>query len=143
MPVIGGHSGVTILPLLSQVHGVSFTEQEVAELTKRIQNAGTEVVEAKAGGGSATLSMGRAAARFGLSLVRALQGEQGVVECAYVEGDGQYARFFSQPLLLGKNGVEERKSIGTLSAFEQNALEGMLDTLKKDIARAKSSLISN
>ncbi len=40
----------------------------------------------------------------------------------------------SQPLLLGKNGVEERKSIGTLSAFEQSALEGMLDTLKKDIA---------
>ncbi len=134
VPVIGGHSGVTILPLLSQVPGVSFTEQEVADLTKRIQNAGTEVVEAKAGGGSATLSMGQAAARFGLSLVRALQGEQGVVECAYVEGDGQYARFFSQPLLLGKNGVEERKSIGTLSAFEQNALEGMLDTLKKDIA---------
>lgn len=54
VPVIGGHSGVTILPLLSQVPGVSFTEQEVADLTKRIQNAGTEVVEAKAGGGSAT-----------------------------------------------------------------------------------------
>ena len=38
---------------------MSFTDQEVADLTKRIQNAGTEVVEAKAGGGSATLSMGR------------------------------------------------------------------------------------
>ena len=49
--------------------------------------------------------MGQAAARFGLSLVRALSGEKGVVECAYVEGDGQYARFFSQPLLLGKNGA--------------------------------------
>lgn len=98
--------------------GVSFTDQEVADLTKRIQNAGTEVVEAKAGGGSATLSMGQAAARFGLSLVRALQGE-GVVECAYVEGDGKYARFFAQPLVLGKNGVEERKDIGTLSAFER------------------------
>ncbi len=34
----------------------------------------------------------------------------------------------------GKNGVEERQSIGKLSAFEQQALEGMLDTLKKDIA---------
>ncbi|MCK6845251.1 malate dehydrogenase [Enterobacter cloacae] len=133
VPVIGGHSGVTILPLLSQIPGVSFTEQEVADLTKRIQNAGTEVVEAKAGGGSATLSMGQAAARFGLSLVRALQGEKGVVECAYVEGDGEHARFFSQPLLLGKNGIEERKPIGTLSVFEQNAMEGMLDTLKKDI----------
>ena len=130
VPVIGGHSGVTILPL----PGVSFSDQEIADLTKRIQNAGTEVVEAKAGGGSATLSMGQAAARFGLSLVRAMQGEKGVVECAYVEGDGHYARFFSQPLLLGKNGVEERQSIGKLSAFEQQALEGMLDTLKKDIA---------
>lgn len=133
VPVIGGHSGVTILPLLSQIPGVTFSEQEVADLTKRIQNAGTEVVEAKAGGGSATLSMGQAAARFGLSLVRALQGESGIVECAYVEGDGEHARFFSQPLLLGKNGVEERKAIGQLSPFEQQSLEGMLDTLKKDI----------
>ncbi|MCX0499317.1 malate dehydrogenase [Erwinia billingiae] len=133
IPVVGGHSGVTILPLLSQIPGVSFSEQEVADLTKRIQNAGTEVVEAKAGGGSATLSMGQAAAKFGLSLVRALTGESNVVECAYVEGDGAHARFFSQPLLLGKNGIVERKPIGTLSAFEQKSLDGMLDTLKKDI----------
>ncbi|MGB9095668.1 malate dehydrogenase [Erwinia sp.] len=133
IPVVGGHSGVTILPLLSQIPGVSFSEQEVADLTKRIQNAGTEVVEAKAGGGSATLSMGQAAAKFGLSLVRAINGESNVVECAYVEGEGEYARFFSQPLLLGKNGIVERKPIGTLSAFEQKSLEGMLDTLKKDI----------
>ncbi|AKP34090.1 malate dehydrogenase [Yersinia aleksiciae] len=133
VPVIGGHSGVTILPLLSQIPGVSFTEQEVASLTKRIQNAGTEVVEAKAGGGSATLSMGQAAARFGLSLVRALQGESNVVECSYVEGDGKYARFFAQPILLGKNGVAERKDIGKLSAFEQKALESMLDVLHQDI----------
>ncbi|CDG48525.1 malate dehydrogenase [Serratia symbiotica] len=133
VPVIGGHSGVTILPLLSQIPGLSFTEQEIADLTKRIQNAGTEVVEAKAGGGSATLSMGLAAACFGLSLVRALQGEKGMVVCAYVEGDGKYARFFAQPLLLGKNGVEERQDIGTLSAFEQQALTEMLDVLHKDI----------
>ncbi len=137
VPVIGGHSGVTILPLLSQVEGVSFSEQEVAELTKRIQNAGTEVVEAKAGGGSATLSMGQAAARFGLALVRALQGESNVVEYAYVEGDGEHARFFSQPLLLGKNGIVERKPIGTLSSAEQQALDGMLDTLKKDIQQGE------
>ncbi|WP_338515590.1 malate dehydrogenase [Erwinia aphidicola] len=133
VPVVGGHSGVTILPLLSQIPGVSFSEQEAADLTKRIQNAGTEVVEAKAGGGSATLSMGQAAAKFGLSLVRALQGESDVVECAYVEGDGEYARFFSQPLLLGKKGIVERRPISQLSAFEQQSLNGMLDTLKKDI----------
>ncbi|WP_035607239.1 malate dehydrogenase [Edwardsiella tarda] len=134
IPVIGGHSGVTILPLLSQIPGVSLTEQEVADLTKRIQNAGTEVVEAKAGGGSATLAMGQAAARFALSLVRAMQGDENVVECGYVESEGEYARFFAQPLLLGKEGLVQRLSIGTLNAFEQHALESMLDVLRKDIA---------
>ncbi|MDC9596996.1 malate dehydrogenase [Xenorhabdus anantnagensis] len=133
VPVIGGHSGVTILPLLSQVSGVSFTDEEVEALTKRIQNAGTEVVEAKAGGGSATLSMGQAAARLGLSLIRGLQGESNVVECSYVEGDGKYARFFAQPVRLGKNGIEERLDIGKLSDFEQKSLDNMLDVLKKDI----------
>lgn len=92
------------------------------------------MVEAKAGGGSATLSMGQAAARFGLSLVRAMQGESNVVECTYTEGDGKYARFFAQPVVLGKNGVERRLDIGSLSAYEEKALNGMLDVLKADIA---------
>lgn len=133
IPVIGGHSGVTILPLLSQLSDVTFSEDEITSLTKRIQNAGTEVVEAKAGGGSATLSMAQAATRFGLSLVRALQGENNIVECTYVEGDGKYARFFAQPVLLGKNGVEKLLPIGELSKFEQDALNNMLDILRKDI----------
>jgi len=131
--VIGGHSGVTILPLLSQIEGASFTAEEVAAMTKRIQNAGTEVVEAKAGGGSATLSMGQAACRFGLSLIKGLQGEANVIECAYVEGNGEHATFFAQPVLLGKNGVETVLDYGKLSAFEQEAMEGMLATLKADI----------
>jgi len=131
--VIGGHSGVTILPLLSQIANVSFTEQEAEELTKRIQNAGTEVVEAKAGGGSATLSMGQAAARFGLSLIDALNGKENIIECAYVESDGEYARFFAQPIRLGKNGIEEKLPINIMNKFEKNKLENMLETLNKDI----------
>uniref|UniRef100_A0A3B0MKQ6 Malate dehydrogenase n=1 Tax=Arsenophonus endosymbiont of Trialeurodes vaporariorum TaxID=235567 RepID=A0A3B0MKQ6_9GAMM len=131
--VIGGHSGVTILPLLSQIANVSLTEQEAEELTKRIQNAGTEVVEAKAGGGSATLSMGQAAARFGLSLIDALNGKENIIEGAYVESDGEYARFFAQPIRLGKNGIEERLPINIMNKFEKNKLENMLETLNKDI----------
>jgi len=132
VPVIGGHSGITILPLLSQ-SGFDFSDQDAAAMTKRIQNAGTEVVEAKAGGGSATLSMGQAAAKFGLSLVRALNGEKDVIECTYVEGSGEYARFFAQPVLLGTNGVEKILSFGSLSEFEQNTLNDALETLRSDI----------
>ncbi|WP_258239897.1 malate dehydrogenase [Pseudidiomarina homiensis] len=132
VPVIGGHSGTTILPLLSQT-GLSFTDEQIEQLTHRIQNAGTEVVEAKAGGGSATLSMGQAAARFCLSLVKALEGDNSVVECTYVETDGNDALFFAHPVRLGKNGIEEILPYGKLSAFEEKAKAAMLDGLKGDI----------
>ena len=49
-PVVGGHSGVTIVPLISQcTPPVSFPSEQRDKLSVRIQNAGTEVVEAKAG----------------------------------------------------------------------------------------------
>ncbi len=132
VPVIGGHSGITILPLLSQ-SGFDFDEAGAAAMTTRIQNAGTEVVEAKAGGGSATLSMGQAAAKFGLSLVRALNGEEGVIECTYVEGSGEMARFFAQPVLLGKNGVEKILGFGDLSIFKEKTLNAAIKTHRSDI----------
>lgn len=135
VPVVGGHSGVTILPLLSQAfekEWIDFSDEEVQTLTKRIQNAGTEVVEAKAGGGSATLSMAQAATRFARAVLKGLTGEE-TIEYAYVEGNGEYTRFFAQPVRLGKYGVEELIPIGTLSEFEQKAIEAMLPTLQADI----------
>lgn len=131
--VIGGHSGTTILPLLSQVQNVEFTEQEVIDLTDRIQNAGTEVVNAKAGGGSATLSMARAAAVFGVNLVKALSGKQGIIQNAYVDGGNPDSPFFAQPLLLGKNGIDRVLPCGELSAFEEAKKQEMLSVLHADI----------
>lgn len=142
VPVIGGHSGITILPLLSQ-SGFDFDEASASAMTSRIQNAGTEVVEAKAGGGSATLSMGQAAAKFGLSLVRALNGEEGVIECTYVEGSGDMARFFAQPVLLGKNGVEKILGYGDLSIFEEKTLNAALETLRSDIKIGEEFVAQN
>merc|ERR1712176_1477048 len=110
VPVVGGHAGVTIIPVLSQVQpaGIinSLGKEEIEALTERIQNAGTEVVQAKAGGGSATLSMAYAAARFADSVVRAMNGEE-VVECAYIKADGipgVSCDYFSTPLLIGADG---------------------------------------
>merc|ERR1712080_558602 len=72
-PVVGGHAGVTIMPLLSQCSpAVSFDPDTLKALTERIQDAGTEVVKAKAGTGSATLSMAYAAARFTDSLIKGM-----------------------------------------------------------------------
>merc|ERR1712055_311882 len=87
-PVVGGHAGATIMPLISQCSpAVSFEADALKALTERIQDAGTEVVKAKAGAGSATLSMAYAAARFTDSLIKGMKGVEGVTECAYVESD--------------------------------------------------------
>lgn len=44
VPVIGGHSGVTIIPLISRATpSVSFPQDQLKTLTTRIQEAGTEV----------------------------------------------------------------------------------------------------
>merc|ERR1712106_362086 len=123
VPVVGGHAGITIIPCLSQVapKGIidHLSEDEISTLTERIQNAGTEVVQAKAGGGSATLSMAYAAARFADSVIRAVNGED-LVEFAYipVEGvDGVNVDYFSCALSLAA--VNERETALVGAACEQ------------------------
>lgn len=136
VPVVGGHSGVTILPLISQCSPeVSLGPDERRAMTERIQNAGTEVVEAKAGAGSATLSMAYAGARFAMSLLSAMSGKQGVVECAFVENEVMGCKFFSNPLILGVNGVKENLGIGQTNEPEKKLLEALLPELKGNIQK--------
>ena len=132
--VIGGHSGVTILPLLSSIPGVELSQADIEALTPRIQEAGTEVVEAKAGAGSATLSMAQAAARFTMSLVAAMNGES-VTECCYVQVGDDTGSFHAQPVVLGKDGVDSIPEIPPLSDYEQQVLDDMRDTLEGNIKK--------
>lgn len=144
VPVIGGHSGVTILPLLSQVvPKTSFTDEELESLTHRIQNAGTEVVEAKAGAGSATLSMAYAGARFGFSILEAMNGKKGVVECAYLASDVTEASHFATPVLLGPGGAEKNLGMGELSDFEKEKMKEVLPELQKNIAKGEEFIAKN
>jgi malate dehydrogenase len=133
--VVGGHAGITILPLLSQVEGATYTQEAKEALTQRIMFGGDEVVKAKAGGGSATLSMAYAGARFAVSTLRALNGEQGVVECAFVESDVASTKFFSSPVELGKDGVEKIHGIGDLDDFEKQKYDEMIPDLEKQIEK--------
>merc|ERR1719506_2792860 len=48
VPVIGGHAGVTIMPVFSQDKaGATIEADKIPDLDKRTQDAGTEVVNAK------------------------------------------------------------------------------------------------
>merc|ERR1712137_424048 len=130
VPVIGGHAGTTIVPLLSQAEPkVSFSDAERDALTHRIMFGGDEVVKAKAGGGSATLSMAYAGAEFADRVMAGLSGESGVVECTFVESTITEAKFFSSPCTLGKEGVETIHGLGNINDHEKKLIADMMPDL--------------
>ncbi|KAJ3991221.1 NAD-malate dehydrogenase [Lentinula boryana] len=142
VPVVGGHSGPTIVPLLSQVaKGKGLQGETYDKLIQRIQFGGDEVVKAKDGAGSATLSMAYAGAKFTNSLLRGLNGEKGVITPTFVKSPlfaDKGIDFFSSPVELGVNGVEKIHPIGPLSAEEEKLLEACLPELKKNIEKGKA-----
>ena len=103
--VVGGHSGATIVPLISQTkYAGAVTGEAYKALIHRIQFGGDEVVKAKDGAGSATLSMAYAGARFTGDLLRALHGEKGVVVPTFVKSPlfaDKGIDFFSSNVELG------------------------------------------
>lgn len=135
--VIGGHAGTTILPLLSQVKNTKFSEADIAALTHRIQFGGDEVVKAKDGAGSATLSMAYAGQRFTSRLLEAMSGGKNIIECAFVENNLTAAQFFATNVRLGPGGAEQVLPFGPLSDFEKKSLDAMLPDL---IAQAKKGI---
>ncbi|XP_073429930.1 malate dehydrogenase, mitochondrial [Dendrobates tinctorius] len=138
VPVVGGHAGKTIIPLISQcTPKVEFPQDQLEALTVRIQEAGTEVVKAKAGAGSATLSMAYAGARFVFSLLDAMNGKEGVIECSFVRSEETECPYFSTPLLLGKNGIEKNLGLGKLSAFEEKLVGEAMGELKGSIKKGE------
>lgn len=107
-------------------------------MTHRIQFGGDEVVKAKDGTGSATLSMAQAGERFTSSLLKALSGQKGIVEPTFVLSPvaaEKGVEFFATNVELGKNGVESIQPIGPMNEFEQKLFDAAIPELKKNIAK--------
>merc|ERR1712048_1527535 len=134
IPVIGGHAGATILPLFSQdPAGASIPADKIPDLDKRVQDAGTEVVKAKNGKGSATLSMAYAGARLGKAILAGLAGVP-TTECAYVESSVQPGLpYFASKVVFGKEGIHKVLPIGALNEHESKRLEEMIPMLQGEI----------
>ncbi|CAL5390767.1 unnamed protein product [Camellia sinensis] len=136
------------------VEGVSATP-EVNNLSD--EDGGTEVVEAKAGKGSATLSMASvwadthlfvlwvlrytgicmhyAGAIFADACLKGLDGVPDVVGCTFVQSSITELPFFASKVRLGKNGMEEVLDLGTLSDYEKQGLESLKPKLKASVEK--------
>lgn len=136
--------GVTIVPLFSQSSHPELSSNE--ELVKRVQFGGDEVVKAKDGAGSATLSMAMAGARMTESVLRAAQGEKGVIEPSFVDSPlykDQGIDFFASKVELGPNGVDKIFPIGAIDANEEKLVEACLADLKKNIDKGVAFVAAN
>jgi len=131
--VVGGHSPETMLPILSHVNGISFTAEEETKLVTRIQEAGTEVVNAKEGAGSATLSMAYAASRFVHSVIAAMNGKTGIVEDTYIQVDGMEVAYFGMSVELGPHGISKIHNLPPMNASEQERMMKAMPILKQNI----------
>lgn len=128
------------MPLLSQ-SGHNLEGKDLDDFVYRVQYGGDEVVKAKNGAGSATLSMAMAGARFAESLLKAAQGQKGVVEPTFVDSPlykDQGIHFFASKVELGPNGVEKIHEVGKITPKEQQLLDSCLKDLKKNIGKGTS-----
>ncbi|KAK6460273.1 lactate/malate dehydrogenase [Scheffersomyces coipomensis] len=154
--VIGGHSGETIVPLYSVGSTgklyEKLSEEQKKTLINRVQFGGDEVVQAKNGAGSATLSMAYAGYRLAESILKSLTSSEEVVECTFlnlvpeIKGAEEAKKlvggldYFSLPVKLGKNGIEEVKYeiLTKISDDEKKLLEVAKEQLAKNIEKGVS-----
>ncbi|KAG6025945.1 Malate dehydrogenase, cytoplasmic [Claviceps citrina] len=142
--VVGGHSGATIVPLFSQSKHPDLSSN--AELVKRVQFGGDEVVKAKDGAGSATLSMAMAGARMANSLLLAASTKKAIYENTFVDSPlykDQGIDFFSSQVKLCAEGVEKIMPIGNIDANEEKLLEACLGDLKSNIEKGVAFVAQN
>merc|ERR1712039_878148 len=105
---------------------------KIADLDKRVQDAGTEVVNAKAGKGSATLSMAYAGAKLGGAILAGLQGKRRI-ECAYVKSDVSDLPYFTSKVVFGAAGVSKILPVGEMNEYETKRMEEVKTQLKSEI----------
>lgn len=162
--VVGGHSGKSIVPLLHVNAKLSerlelLSEQDIQNFIHRVQFGGDEVVKAKDGKGSATLSMAYAGYRFVEFVISSMVGnsvakDEGVYpESAFVflpgiEGGDAIAQkvgsdFFSVPVVLGKGGaaVAVLDPLNNLTAKEQKLVSIASQNLSGEIAKGVNFVV--
>lgn len=145
---IGGHSGDSIVPILN-TWNKSFTNDEIYfKLINRVQFGGDEVVKAKDGKGSATLSMATAAYRFVNNLLEVISSDSNkfIKEVAFVKIDelitknipdyvSDKVEYFSLPIVFGKDGIELVSYPEELTEREVSMVKNAVSKVSSDVTR--------
>lgn len=141
VPVVGGATPATMVPVLSRAMNTSLATQEQVEcLTSSILGGDEAVRAAKRNPlGTPCFAGAYAIARTTLSVVNGLRGKKGVVQCAYVDHLNTCVpecQFFCTEVMLGPTGIEKNLGIPELTKFEHCLLCNALPSVQNEIKRA-------
>ncbi|KAJ3622096.1 hypothetical protein MTP99_002625 [Tenebrio molitor] len=137
VPMVGGHTEKTIVPVLSKATPCNeLTNDELEDITTSVRQANDNLLKVRSDG--AYLSNAFATARFVISLVKALRGQNDIIECAYVKSCVHpQVKYMVTPLLLGPGGITKNMGIPDLSDYEMCLLENAIPLLAEDIKKGE------
>lgn len=143
--VIGGHSGSTIVPVVLNPKLRDALKPYYQKFVHRVQFGGDEVVKAKAGAGSATLSMAFAGYRFANSILKSLSGEKvrGIPTFVYLPGINGGVQVQSKLSKVDYFSVPVELENGSVSSVDASILTSLSSEEKKLVNESIRQLAGN
>ncbi|XP_004927816.1 malate dehydrogenase [Bombyx mori] len=134
VPVIGGHSDKTIIPLFSNLTPRNYRIEpcQADMLTRLVRKAGTEVVMHKHGAESSTLAMAWSINEFIDIILDAILGYRVVVNC-YTANSNFGTKFFAGPTSVGPHGIIQACCHFPMSEFESYLLNRCIPILSREV----------
>lgn len=139
IPVIGGHSVDTVVPLFSNIcpTHLSIEASQANMLTCMVRKAPGEVLSRKNNTQPDTLAMAWAIGEFVNALLKAILGEVIVFNC-YCANPHFGTRYFAGPCIIGPKGIQSTCQEFTLSSLEKSLLDRVVPILNQDVSLGES-----
>lgn len=139
VPVVGGHSEETIVPLFSNLTPTTYSIDgcKADTITRLLRKAGTEVIMHKYGADSSTLCMAWSIGEFVERMVDALSGGEAMVSC-FCANPHFGTRFFAGPTMVGPQGIIQVCGNLPMSDFETNLLNSSISVLNKEVCAGET-----
>ncbi|XP_014286792.1 putative leucine-rich repeat-containing protein DDB_G0290503 isoform X2 [Halyomorpha halys] len=137
LPVIGGDSEDTIVPLFSQAKPhFNISEAVMKRLVDDIKQGSSLIYETK--GCSEALNKAHATVKFLNSVMAGLRGEPNIMNIAFTKTTQVHGvEYFALPVLFGRFGIQGRYGIPRILPFENDLIKESVFTLQRDTEFAK------
>ncbi|RNE99731.1 malate dehydrogenase [Trypanosoma conorhini] len=148
VPVVGGRGGMTVCPLVAQT-ALRIPHERVVHVCSQLRSYGSHSARAESGaaGGlsdekavsvelppQVALSLAHAVLEWSVSMLKALRGDRGIVECSFVESTvRKETPFFASRVELGEEGVARLLPMGALTAYETELVETAVPLIAGDV----------